>query len=276
MTIILAPVSLQNSDAADQRLVSAFCARSLSQGIISNLREVRRLSREEIVSVDAALGLDSSSLYPKFPLNVRKSATLERIGSEMEHFSKNGEFFDPAQLCKDLKIDHLEAESTLRIIQLSSAQTLPPVTLPDNYLDSPEQVAENVYHGDQLAIAIVRSVATCPQEMVKIIEAAKTQEHVLRIVCAGYLDASIEDLSAASSVEGEDMSSIPRPVRHAILRQIVATVSDSSHPADPMVARSLAWKKVFDTIHISDYTLDPFQSYLVDAVLGKFDYAPGS
>ena len=138
MTIILAPVSPQNSDAADQRLVSAFCARSLSQGIIPNLREVRRLSREEIISVDVALGLDSSSLYPKFPLNVRNSATLERIGSEMEHFFQNGEFFDPAQLCKDLKIDHLEAESALRIIHLSSAQTLPPITLPDNYLDSPE------------------------------------------------------------------------------------------------------------------------------------------
>lgn len=276
MSIILAPVSSQNSDAADQRLVFAFCARSLSQGIIPNLREVRRLSREEIVSVDAALGLDSSSLYPKFPLNVRKSATLERIGGEIEHFSKNGEFSDPAQLCKDLKIDHLKEESSLRVIQLSSAQPLPPVTLPDNYLDSPEQVANSVYHGDQLATTIVRSVATRPQEMVKIIEASKTQEHVLRIVCAGYLESSIEDLSAASSVEGKDMSSIPRPVRHAILRQIVATVSDSSHPADPMVARSLAWKKVFDTIHISDYTLDPFQSYLVDAVLGKFDYAPGS
>ena len=74
----------------------------------------------------------------------------------MEHFFQNGEFFDPAQLCKDLKIDHLEAESALRIIHLSSAQTLPPITLPDNYLDSPERVAENVYHGDQSAIAIVR------------------------------------------------------------------------------------------------------------------------
>ena len=276
MPIIIAPVPPQAGDAVDERLVFAFCTRSLSQGIIPNLGEVKNLSRAEIAAVDDTLGLCSSALYPKFPLNVRNSAALERIGGEMKHFFDNGEFSDPAQLCKDLKVERLDLDYSLRIVHLSSSQPLPTITLPDEYLDNAETVADGVHQGDQSAITTVRSAAIRPKEMVKIIEAAKTQEHILRIVCAGYLDATVEDLADASSVEGKDMKSIPRPVRHAILRQIVATVSDPSHPADLMVARSLAWKKVFDTIHISDYTLDPFQSYLVDAVLGKFDYAPGS